>query len=1319
MLPSGVPSADWVAVATRAIEALEYQASPCPGGFQAPNPAHGLRTTFRDRGIEITPREEKNPAGRVAWTTTGYGRTLDRPLASVSACAPIRVGDRIEYQHGAFTEWYRNDRNGLEQGFTIHEAPFGQGIGDAPLCIGGVFAGPMRATVIDGGDAIELKEAPTAARSLRYGHLLAADATGRELPSRFELAESAVTECATSLRIIVDDRNAIYPVEIDPLFETPNWTFDGESGSRLGVCRNVGDLNGDGYSDVAIGASHYDHDSQHGRVYVFYGSPSGLSAIPDWHADGDQAGGLLGYALSGADFNGDGYSDLLVAAPWRVNGGGLFGRVSVYLGSASGLSDAPSQHLTGHIPDLRFGRALSTGDFNGDGYYDALIGCYDYYGTLGGGVWVHNGGPGGLGPAHSWFTASDDPASDYGYSVSSAGDVNADGYDDVLVGSSPLGGTGRAYLYLGSAGGASTIADWIHDGESEGSRFGAGVAGVGDTDGDGYADVVIAEPNYAGPELDEGRAYLFRGTPTGLESTPSWSDEGDQEGAYFGGASAAGDVNGDGLADVLIGATWWDGDVDACGRVFLYYGSRAGLAPDPVWTAAGDQEACMFGAKLSTAGDVNGDGFSDVLVGAIQEGSADNHGRAYMWLGSADGPRRTPGWVIESNQAGAGFGYAISGCGDVNGDGYDDLIVGAPGYDYGQVDEGAAFVFLGHSGGPSVLPDWYAQSDQTGASFGSSVASAGDVNGDGYDDVLVGSPSYDAGATDAGAAFLWLGTAGGSAPGTPSNAAWMGANNQAGALCGFSVACAGDVNADGYADVVIGSPMYSQGQTHEGAAGVYLGRASGLSSGATWIGQSNQAEAHYGRSVAGAGDVNCDGYTDLLIGAPHFDNPEVDEGIVRLYYGTPGGVSGTAAWYAEPNEDGARFGWAVSSAGDVNGDAFSDIVIGAPDGSYGGVRGGIYCIWHGGPAGPSGHTPAECDYHGYSALAGAEAGIAVATAGDLNLDGYSDVLIGIPHLPNPDTGTPDCGGVVVHCGSADGVTGDFPSIAGVQSGAGFATELASADLNGDGFPDVIVGASSHTNPEAGEGRAFIYYGNDSRGLARAPDQLQPTLDSPIGLRGVSSSLTSVGVRALARTPAGRGVVRLEWEVKPFRVPFDGTGLQHSSFRDTGVPVVGEGSAVLITRVATGLASGTPCHLRMRIISENPRFPHSPWFSPSGNAPTELDFRTGGANADAGESAEGTAPAALLRALPNPLPAGVACTIRFRGLAADVPGPARIDVYDVQGRLVRTVLNEIVPAGRGEVAWDGTGNNGARLPNGVYWIRAVLGSEMRSTSVVVE
>ncbi len=439
---------------------------------------------------------------------------------------------------------------------------------------------------------------------------------------------------------------------------------------------------------------------------------------------------------------------------------------------------------------------------------------------------------------------------------------------------------------------------------------------------------MIGAPQHDNGQADEGRAYLYLGSSSGLAAGPSWTAESNQAGANFGvSVSTAGDVNGDGYDDVVVGASHHDnGQIDE-GRASLYLGSAAGLAAAPAWTAESNQPSALFGYSVATAGDTNADGYADVITGADAfDNGESEEGRVFVYLGTPSGLAPNPVWTAEGNQIGARFGWSVAPAGDLDGDGFADVIAGAMRYDTRGVDGGKAFVFMGSRGGPELVFEWSAGSDQDQALFGFSVATAGDANGDGFSDVVIGAPGLDNGQMDEGAAFVYLGS------GAPPSVqlAWSGQPNQADAHFGTAVGTAGDVNGDGFSDVIVGAPGYDNGQLSEGRAYVYMGAAAGLSGVAAWTGEPNSEGANYGFSAGTAGDVNGDGYSDVIIGAPTFNITVVDEGRLYVYHGSSGGLGLAPAWIENGDQSDAELGHAVGTAGDVNGDGYADVIAGAP-----------------------------------------------------------------------------------------------------------------------------------------------------------------------------------------------------------------------------------------------------------------------------------------------------------------------------------------------------------------------------------------------------
>ncbi len=399
------------------------------------------------------------------------------------------------------------------------------------------------------------------------------------------------------------------------------------------------------------------------------------------------------------------------------------------------------------------------------------------------------------------------------------------------------------------------------------------------------------------------------------ETCPYWTVASDQGAALFGNrVAAAGDVNGDGYGDVIVGAPSYDNGEANEGRAHLYLGSPSGPSGSPVWTAESDQGDTSFGVAASSAGDVDGDGYGDVIVGAPYYNNGQiNEGQVYVYLGSASGLATSPAWTAESNQPNAYFGLRATGAGDVDGDGYDDVIVGAPSYSNGEADEGRAYVYLGSATGLAAAPAWTAEANDVEAEFGWGAAGAGDVNGDGYEDVIVGAPLF--GSGDHGRAFVYHG----SATGLSTTAGWMvgGANflNHFGA----SVDGAGDVDGDGYHDVVVGEPWADAGALgYAGGAYLYLGSVGGLSTAAAWSIEGEEDHGFLGSGISKAGDVNADGKGDWIV-------ESMGAGPVFLYFGSGGALSTCPAW----TDTSLPLPWIVSrEAGDVNGDGYDDVLVG-------------------------------------------------------------------------------------------------------------------------------------------------------------------------------------------------------------------------------------------------------------------------------------------------------------------------------------------------------------------------------------------------------
>jgi hypothetical protein len=1243
-LPSGL---------ARALARREYEASANAGGLQAPNRAHDLRTYFDARGIRVHDRTAAGSPELLALTLSSVGRGGE--LAAVPSGEVSHDGARVEIRRPGLTEWYENSEAGLEQGFTLAERPGGAG----GLVLGLAVA---NASASLSGDEVVFRS--SGGRQLRYGALRAVDSAGSALPARFEVASE-------ELEIVVDDAGAIYPLRIDPLLTAiaDAQLESNQASAEFGwSVAGAGDVNGDGYADVIVGARLYDAgQTDEGAAFVFLGGPSGITsggpATGVAQLESNQGNAQFGSSVSAAgDVNGDGYADVIVGAPFYDAGQTDEGAAFVFLGGSSGVasgnpSTAAAQLESNQSSSLFGSSVASAGDVNGDGYADVIVGAdqYDAGQTDEGAAFVFLGSASGIVSGNP-STASaqleaDLGASSFGISVAGAGDVNADGYADVIVGASRFtnGQTkeGAAFVFLGSASGIAsgnpaTAAAQLESNQGS-ANFGTSVAGAGDVNGDGYADVIVGAFDYDAGQTNEGAAFLFLGSGSGIASgnpaTAATQLESNLAGAEFGWSVAgAGDVNGDGYADVIVGACKCDAQADT-GTAYVFLGSASGIASGDLTTAAAQLGTLQANAQLAYsvagAGDVNGDGYADVIVGArLYDNGETDEGAAFVYLGGAkgivSGNPTTAAAQLESNQTSAQLGLSVASAGDVNGDGYADVIVGAPTYDSGQTDEGAAFVFLGGASGiASANPSTAAtqlESNQANAFFGKRVAGAGDVNGDGYADVIVGADSYDNGQTDEGAAFVFLGGPSGIASGNPSTAAAQLESNQAGAGFGTSVAGAGDVNGDGFADVIVGAYLYDAGQTDEGAAFVFLGGPSGIASGnpSTAAAQleSNQAGASFGVSVAGAGDVNGDGYADVVVGAHTYDAGQTDEGAAFVFLGGPSGIASgnpaTASAQLESNQAGAGFGSSVAGAGDVNGDGYADVIVGAYQYDNGQTDEGAAFVFRGSASGIASGNPATL---GVSQLESNQAssllGLAVAGAGDVNGDGYADVIVGAPGY---SAGQSVEGAAFVFRGNASGIASGNPATASAQlesdqAGAQLGYSVAGAgDVNGDGFSDVIAGAYQYDAGQTDEGAAFVFYGNGNRtGRPVLATQGRSEVFS-FGVQPWGPSYTTAfEVRLTATDPKGLGKRKLEVQRCPVGVPFG-----HPSCASTTTANWSATASQLLD--LSGLEDGALYRWRARMlfapyrvtqpgITPPPKPAHGPWRRLYGQA-VEADIRVG-------------------------------------------------------------------------------------------------------------
>lgn len=446
------------------------------------------------------------------------------------------------------------------------------------------------------------------------------------------------------------------------------------------------------------------------------------------------------------------------------------------------------------------------------------------------------------------------------------------------------------------------------------------VSGAGDINGDGIDDFLVGGNLSSGNQ--RGTAYVVFGRSTAFDPVEALASLAPSEGFAIVGltnydragfsVSRAGDINNDGIDDFIIGTrnAFVPESGNRGGTAYVVFGSNglssvdlAALDGTNGFRVTGTQDNAYTGRSVSSAGDINGDGFDDIIVGAWRTNP--NNGAAYVIFGSDGGfssqivgPNLdgSAGFQIISSVT-ASLGYSVSGAGDVNGDGFADVILGMPSF---EGSTGRAVIVFGHSGpfAGSINAASGAQLDGASGQVGRQVAGAGDINGDGFDDVMVATNYGNAGGSNSGTIYVVFGRAAGwdtaldlgAMTGTEG---FVIAGADVEDLAGISISRAGDVNADGFADIIIGANKADPHGNNSGAAYVVFGKASGFgaldlsdldgTNGFKIFGGGTEAWA--GRSVAAAGDVNGDGIDDILVGAPYAYGGGGSRGTAYVIFG--------------------------------------------------------------------------------------------------------------------------------------------------------------------------------------------------------------------------------------------------------------------------------------------------------------------------------------------------------------------------------------------------------------------------------------------------
>lgn len=1042
---------------------------------------------------------------------------------------------------------------------------------------------------------------------------------------------------------------------------------------------------------------------------------------PDWYETGTVGIGWGDAATTVGDVNGDGYSDILIGSPafgsdpyWSK------GKISLYYGSPSGPGSAPNWEYTLNLAFQQLGSSIApAGDMNADGFADFVVGAPGYSNGHNeeGRLYFFLGGPSG--PVSTAQAEINEEDARLGHSLAFAGDVNGDGYDDVVAGAPGWGGygapfyipvQGRAYVFYGGPGGPSGSVGWSRSGGDEDGEFGWDVAGLGDVNGDGFSDIMVGKPMYDPGVIDtnHGAVYCYYGSAGGPTSSSIWSQVGAHAGDEFGRELAfAGDFNGDGFADALIGVPDYNG---GAGGLYIASGGPTGLGAAALLRSG---YSSSWGGSVSTIGDFNGDGRTDIVIG----GGVDDD--AYVYFGDLFGGLKQR--ILGTQQ----FATTVASAGDVNGDGLGDFLVTDP---LDQLGAGSVRIYLGGRDINYSVPLLQAQAGAPGSNdeLGGALAHAGDVNGDGFGDSLVGSP----GAGGVGRIGLYYGSA---FLGNPTAPNWTAMGDGPSGRFGAAVSTAGDVNGDGYADFVATDPERQQVK-------VFHGSASGPGAVADWSYIYPQPGEDFGVAVSGGGDINGDGYCDIALGVPGWG---AGRGMVRVFYGSPAGVQSSNTVDLNPIASKDRYGTALAIFGDGNGDGFDDLAIGAPGNT------GRVSIHYGAATGFTGYST-----YFFGTQTGSRMGAAVAAAGDANGDGYADIIAGEPdadvnvsndglaHLllgnfptvnarisfgtgntiPNLQFGQAVCG-----LGDPAGTGRSFVAVsqwdAGLQltnvrvyeytglmaSRCSFEITNTQAempmagmgDIDGDGSPEIGFGL-----PNAFGDDGSIRVHGPVPAQAGLPPSARPRITTtggdPIALRGLMHAFDEPQLAVNAWLPIGRAHLNMEWNWGQVRQAYSHTGV--GSWTPSATHIAG---TALSVHPAVPLTPGTRYRWRVRVLSTNPYVPFGPWLNMQPNCNTLYSLRV----VDTATATEGSRPrlsSRLAAAIPNPFNPITELEFQLGGRHW-----VELQIFDLAGRLVRTLARDDLEGGVHRKQWDGTDEAGATVASGVYVAVLRAGADVSS------
>ena len=847
----------------------------------------------------------------------------------------------------------------------------------------------------------------------------------------------------------------------------------GEASSQFGYAMTTGDFNADGKIDLAVGASGY--ASNTGRVYIFYSdgslSPSVISA--DVIISGTTSGDVFGFSLASGDINADGRVDIIASASSSDIGSTNSGSVYVFYndGSFPALSANADAIIAGEATNNYFGAALAIEDFNSDGKSDIVASSLNYSTSTGRVYIFHNDGsyPSVASSADVIITG-EGAGGGFGASLT-GGDFNADGRIDIAAGANNYNSNaGRAYIFYndGSIPTAAATAYVIISG-SVPMVFGDNMIS-GDFNADGKTDIAIASPYSGGIRIfyADGTNNFGTAACTGSAPTTCLASDADvhitpESSTHIGVGSSksmtSGDFNGDGRTDLAVGARDYSTNT---GRTYIFYND--GSIPTTAATAdvilTGESTSNNFGSALA-AGDFNADGKIDLAVGA--DGYSSNKGRIYLY--TFNDP------VITGETTSNFFGGSLAS-GDFNADGKVDLVVRASGY---STNTGRVYIFYSDGSISSLASsaDVVITGEATNNYFGVGMMT-GDFNADGKVDLVFGAYGY---SSNNGRAYIFYN--GAITTESASGADEIitgGSGNQFG-----KVFASGDFNSDGTTDLAVGNNgrnvyiFYNDGSGSYPAADVFADLN---------IDDGGATSNNFGSALA-TGDFNDDGRVDLAIGSSYYFN-YASTGRVYIFYNDIGGIPTTSA-AADVTIDGGGgyFGWALV-AGDFNADGKIDLASSAQ--SYN-SRGRVYIFYTDGAPYPASAVNADVVIDG-----GATSyfGERLAT-GDLNADGRTDLIVSDTRAGGSYVGRVF---VFYNDDSYPSTTAAADIVMNGNVANDYFSTMTTGDFNADGKTDLVVGAYGYST---NTGRVYIF--TSEAAVKSIPDPV--LMRGTVKLRGTS------------------------------------------------------------------------------------------------------------------------------------------------------------------------------------------------------------------------